>query len=83
MYDVFGSRRVESNSYHGWAIDRLAEGFRTVATTDDGIIEAIECKEKKIFATQWHPELANRMGYEEEMKFFENFFALCEKNSKK
>lgn len=77
LYDVFGSTSAIVNSYHGWAIDRVAPGFRVVATTQDGIIEAIENKERKIYATQWHPELAFRMGYETEKKLFENFLKVC------
>ena len=82
VYDVFGQERVRVNTYHGQAIDRLAEGFSVVATSDDGIIEAVENKEKKIFAVQWHPELAFRTGDEVERKFFENFIRLCRENKK-
>lgn len=80
VYDVFESTRVAVNSYHNWAVDKLAPKFRAVAVTDDGIIEALECKEKNIFATQWHPELAAiRMGNNTEMKFFKNFLDTCAK----
>lgn len=81
VFDVFGSERVKTNTYHGWAVDRLAPIFRAVATTDDGIVEAMECKEKKIYATQWHPELAFRMGDPVELKLFENFFRICQENA--
>ena len=81
--DVHGAGRKVVNTYHSWAIDRLAPGFRAVATSDDGIIEAIECKEKNIFATQWHPEACYRMNDPVEMKFFENFFELCRKKAGK
>jgi len=81
--DVHGAGRTMVNTYHSWAVDRVAPGFRAVATSDDGIIEAIECKEKNIFATQWHPELAYRMDDPVEMKFFENFFEVCRKIAEK
>lgn len=77
VYNVFNSRTAEVNSYHHWAIDRLGEGLRVVATTEDGVIEAIECKEKRIFATQWHPERNFSEGDPIENKFFENFINLC------
>lgn len=82
MYDAYGSERVSVNSYHGMALDRLAPGFRVVARTDDGIVEAIEWKEKKLFATQFHPELGWRMNNPKDLAIFENFFRLCEETKK-
>ncbi len=79
VHDVFGKERADVNSHHGWGIDRLAEGFEVVATADDGVIEAIENKERLIFATQWHPEQSFHVGDEIEHKFFENFIACCKK----
>lgn len=81
VYDVFGTTETVVNTYHGWALDRVAPDFRVVAKSADGIVEAMEHKEKKIFSTQWHPELANRMGDPVEMRFFENFFRCCQKAS--
>ncbi len=57
----FGKMTSESgsvNSIHHQAIRKLAPGFRAVAHTSDGIIEAIESEdeETEIFAVQWHPE---------------------------
>lgn len=82
VYDVFQSERICTNTYHGYALDRVAECFDVVATSDDGIVEAVECKEKKIYATQWHPELAFHMNDPFELKIFENFFRVCEENAK-
>ena len=45
-------------------------------------MEAVEWKEKKIYATQWHPELAFHMNDPLELKIFENFFRICEENAK-
>jgi microsomal dipeptidase-like Zn-dependent dipeptidase/gamma-glutamyl-gamma-aminobutyrate hydrolase PuuD len=44
------------NSFHHQAIHRLAPGFITVASSPDGIIEAMEHTGKEIFSVQWHPE---------------------------
>ena len=77
VYDVFNSESAVVNTYHHWAIDRLGEGLQVVATTDDGVIEAVECNEKRIFATQWHPERNFSEGDPIENKFFENFINLC------
>lgn len=79
VYDVFGKEEALVNSHHNWGVDRLAEGFTVVATAEDGVIEAMENKEKRIFATQWHPELHFSMGDPIEQKFFENFIEVCRK----
>ncbi len=84
VYDVFGSETATINSYHSWMLDRVAPCFDVVAkSSEDGIIEAIECKEKKIFAVEWHPEQSYHTGDRIENKFFENFIECCRKNSEK
>ena len=78
VYDVFQSKEAHINSYHIWEIDKLAPGLEAVAWTKDGVIEAVENKEMRIYATQWHPELSFDV-YEDpvENKFIENFINLC------
>lgn len=82
VYDVFGAERASVCSYHYWCIDKLAPGLRAVAWSDDGIIEAVEWKERSIFATQWHPELSFDLGDPVEHKFFENFLRCCREQGK-
>lgn len=79
VYAAYGEKRIVTNSYHSYAIDQLAPGFEVVARSDDGIVEAIENKEKHIYGTQWHPELSYRMNDSVEMKLFENYFETCRK----
>lgn len=79
VHAAYGERRIMTNSYHSYAIDELAPGFRVVARSDDGVVEAIEYKEKHIYGTQWHPELGYRMNDPMDMKLFENFFETCRK----
>ena len=78
VHDVFGCTEKLINSYHGRCIDKLAPGLEAVAWSEDGIIEAVQSKDKKVFATQWHPELSFDV-YEDpvENKFIENFINLC------
>lgn len=80
VYDVYGGTQAEINSYHNWELDKVADCFEVVARSKEGVVEAIECKAKKIFAVQWHPELSYNADDHTEDKFFENFIKCCEKN---
>jgi putative glutamine amidotransferase len=53
-----GRRRIEVNSLHAQAIDRLADGFVVEARAPDGTVEAISSTEPGSFliGVQWHPE---------------------------
>ena len=45
------------NSFHHQAVDAPGDKFRAIATSPDGIIEAMESTEfKPILGVQWHPE---------------------------
>ncbi len=78
IYDVFGTERATVNSYHAWELDNIAPDLSVVATTDDGVAEAIEWKKHNIFATQWHPELLLRNEQSVEHTLIENFLRRCE-----
>ena len=80
VHDVFKSEKAITNSYHGQALGKLAPELKAVAVTSDGVIEAVENKERRIFATQWHPEQSFHVDkYAIEKKFFENFLECCRK----
>lgn len=55
---VLGRAKIEVNSLHGQAIDRLAPSLRIEATAPDGVIEAVSCPGTPAFVlgVQWHPE---------------------------
>ena len=79
VYDVFGAERARVNCHHARELDRVAPNLRVVATTDDGVIEAVEDSERHIYATQWHPELSmDLLAPEIEQNFFRNFIRVCE-----
>ena len=78
VYDVFQKEEVMVNCHHSWEIDDLAPGFKVAARSKDGVIEAIEWKERNIYATQWHPEQSFHTGDPLENKFIENFLKCCE-----
>lgn len=55
LYPILG-KQARVNSYHHQAVKRLASGFRAAARAQDGIIEAMESDDGRVFAVQWHPE---------------------------
>ncbi len=67
---LFGER-AQVNSYHHQAIKDLAESLVPIAWAQDGIIEAVESREKntKILGVQWHPELTHKNDSKEQSLF--------------
>jgi len=58
LYDIFGTKKIFTNSFHHQAIKQLAAGFSATARSKDGIIEGIERRGVvPIVAVQWHPEM--------------------------
>jgi len=55
---LVGSRRIEVNSLHWQAIDRLADRLIVEGRAPDGVIEAVRVADARSFAlgVQWHPE---------------------------
>ncbi len=54
---IFGSERLDVNTFHHQAVGRAPQGFRVVATSPDGVIEGIEAVDGRcIIGVQWHPE---------------------------
>lgn len=52
-----GGARVEVNSSHHQAIDRLASELAAAATSPDGLVEAaLDRSGRPVLAVQWHPE---------------------------
>ena len=60
---------------HGDHVTTLPEGFHTTATTGD-VVTAIENKEKKIYAVQFHPEVSHTPLGKEILRNF--LFNICE-----
>ena len=55
---VLGLREFPTNSMHHQAVARVAPELTVAATTDDGIVEALDARFASPFfvAVQWHPE---------------------------
>jgi putative glutamine amidotransferase len=58
LADIVGATRIFTNSSHHQSIDRVADGLRVVAQSQDGIVEAAEAIDRArwMVAVQWHPE---------------------------
>lgn len=55
---IVGATEIEVCSWHHQAIDRLGEGLRPIAWSEDGVIEAIEhISHPWCIGLQWHPEM--------------------------
>ena len=82
LYKILGKSRIAVNSFHHQAIKTLAPSLSVMATSDDGIIEAVCGKgDHYIRAYQWHPELLYKQD-ELSNKIFADFVANCNKNAK-
>ena len=58
LADILDAGEREVDSYHGQAIDRIGDRLVPVAVSPDGIVEALERRDRSFaMALQWHPEL--------------------------
>ncbi len=59
VHGVLGRDIVTISCYHHQALDRIGAGLRPTASSEDGVVEAIELTEpgdRWFLAVQWHPE---------------------------
>ncbi len=52
---------IQVNSFHHQAVKRVGDGFRPVAFSIDGVVEAIEMGEGFYIGVQWRPEFLPEM----------------------
>ncbi len=65
------------NTFHHQIIDRLAHGFKVIATASDGVIEAIEHTDYPfMLGIQWHPEMLHSKC-EKAIDLFKLFIDAC------
>ncbi len=57
LREIYG-KKAAVNSFHNQGIHRLASDFEEAALCPDGLIEAIENKDRHLLGVQWHPDFA-------------------------
>lgn len=61
LYRIIGRSSIEVNSSHHQAIDTIGTGLRSVAFSEDGLIEGVEHSDSNfVIGVQWHPEMTQR-----------------------
>ncbi|MDQ6631529.1 MAG: gamma-glutamyl-gamma-aminobutyrate hydrolase family protein [Verrucomicrobiota bacterium] len=83
---IFAGETIRVNSTHHQAVGKIASSLRVIGKSDDGIIEVMELKDKKLLpylvSVQFHPErLYDR--YQQFAKLFKSFIRACGLNRKK
>ena len=75
LFEIIGKEEIMVNSYHKRCIG-ANDLFKISAVSDDGIVEAIESKDKKCIGVQFHPEknFDKSLGCR---KIFERFVKVC------
>ena len=76
LMDILGKKEFMVNSKHTYCVDKLGD-LKLLAKSDDGIIEAVQVKNKKfIVGLQWHPE--SMFSYDNiQHKIFDYFIKIC------
>ncbi len=71
LASILGVNEYKINSYHHQAVRKVAPGFRAVAKSTDGIVEAIEAyPNRALLGVQWHPESHAAAGDTTMLKLF-------------
>lgn len=73
LFEIFG-KKARTNSFHHQMIKDLGRELTSIATANDGVIEAIQNKNYPFFyGVQWHPEMMASRGNLGMKKIFDKF----------
>jgi putative glutamine amidotransferase len=56
LRNIVGPDDLGVNSLHHQAVDRVGRGLVAVAWAEDGTVEGLEDRDRRIIGVQWHPE---------------------------
>lgn len=62
------------NSFHNMAVKAVVDDLIIEARSEDGVIEAIRVRDKKIYGTMWHPE-RERPYEKDDIQFIKHIFS--------
>lgn len=84
LHEIFGCTELRTNTMHHQSVKALGRDLIVSATAVDGIVEAIESKDKLILGVQWHPEtlIHTHKEMNKLFKYFINTMAVAYKKSK-
>lgn len=75
LHKIIGATALGVNSHHHQSVKNTGDELMVSAYSSDGVIEAIEAKDKKFcLGVQWHPEFINHPS---ELAIFEAFIEAC------
>lgn len=74
---LLGKEKIEVNSLHHQGIKDLGQGLKAMATSKDGLIEAIYAPDYPfMWGVQWHPEFSYKKDKNSQL-IFSTFIAHC------
>ncbi len=80
LYSLLKKSRITVNSFHHQAVKKLGKGLRTMALSEDGIIEAFRAYDHPyLYAYQWHPERLYAKD-KDQLKLFYDFIMTSKVN---
>lgn len=62
------------NSFHNMAVKDAADDLIIEARSEDGVVEAIRVRDKRIYGTMWHPE-RERPYEKDDIEFIKHIFS--------
>ena len=78
LHRITQKETFKVNSYHHQAVRKMGENFIVSATSNDGVIEAIEStKHKFVVGVQWHPESLIMVDDQPSVDIFKAFINAC------
>lgn len=79
LHEIMGKENIKINSFHHQANKEAGPGFKVVARSKDGVVEAIESTEHEfVIGVQWHPECTYGVD-EYSQKLFQRFVDTAKK----
>jgi putative glutamine amidotransferase len=60
LAEVVGGKELDVNSIHHQGIEVVGDDLDPVGRAEDGLVEVIENRQRRVLAVQWHPECLPR-----------------------